>query len=501
MLAVFVLYMVATVFIAWWYSRGERSHREFVLGGGRFGGTALALSERATGESAWLLLGLTGHAYADGLSAIWVALGCVAGILFIWMVMARRLRDETERTGAMTVSSLLARRFPGAEKPIALLSAGIVVFFFLLYIAAQFSGSGKVLQETFGLDPLWGIVIASVVVTIYCGLGGFIAVVVTDVFQAVLMIFTLVAFPIVALFLAASHGLDLGAAFAAAGPSFLSLTGGKTGAGAAILVLSGLSWALGYTGQPQLLTRMMAIRSEADVRRAVRVATVWTLFAYAGAILIGMIGVAYVRSGLVGGGVAKLSDAEKILPAMVHTLVNPILAGVLLSGVISAMMSTASSEVTVSSASFSEDVVASLRKKAATPKGMLVLNQVATLAVGAVAIVLALTMRDTVYSLVSYAWSGIGSSFGPALVLLLFWKRFSRAGVFASLLTGTAATVVWKSFFEGPIGVSERLASYVLAFVMAVLFSLLFPEKAPTRGTDSADRDSADRLTPTRPVS
>jgi sodium/proline symporter len=161
--------------------------------------------------------------------------------------------------------------------------------------------------------------------------------------------------------------------------------------------------------------------------------------------------------------------------------VNPILAGVLLSGVISAMMSTASSEVTVSSASFSEDVVANLRMKAASPKGMLYLNQGATLAVGAVAIVLALTMRDTVYSLVSYAWSGIGSSFGPALILLLFWKKLSRAGVFASLITGTVATVVWKTFLEQPTGVSERLASYVISFTMAVLLSLLFPERAKAR--------------------
>jgi sodium/proline symporter len=489
MIAVFVLYMVATVSLAYWYSRGARSHREFVLGGGRFGGTALALSERATGESAWLLLGLTGHAYADGLSTIWVALGCVTGILFIWIVMARRLRDETERTGAMTVSSLLARRFPGAERPISLLSAAIVVFFFILYIAAQFSGSGKVLHETFGLDPLWGILIASVVVTIYCGLGGFIAVVVTDVLQAILMIFTLVAFPVIALVAAGGRGLDLAAAFAAAGPDYLSLTGGKTGAAAAILVLSGLSWALGYTGQPQLLTRMMAIRSAGDVKRAVRVAAVWTLLAYSGAVLIGMLGVAFVRAGLVGSGGA-LADPERVLPAMVLTLVHPILAGVLLSGVISAMMSTASSEVTVSSASFSEDVVASLRRKAATPRGMLLLNQGATVAVGAIAIVLALTMRDTVYSLVSYAWSGIGSSFGPALVLLLFWKRLSRAGVFASLVTGTVGTIVWKTFLEQPTGVSERLASYLLAFAMAVLLSLLLPEK-PRPAEDAASAEPA----------
>ena len=148
---------------------------------------------------------------------------------------------------------------------------------------------------------------------------------------------------------------------------------------------------------------------------------------------------------------------------MVVTLVNPILAGVLLSGVISAMMSTASSEVTVSSASFTEDIFTNLRKKATSPKGMLYLNQAVTVAVGAVAIVLALTMRDTVYSLVSYAWSGIGSSFGPALMLLLFWKKLSRAGVFASLVTGTVATVLWKNFLEQPTGVSERLASYVIS--------------------------------------
>ncbi len=311
------------------------------------------------------------------------------------------------------------------------------------------------------------------------------------------MIFTLVAFPVIAFLAAGSHGLDLAAAFRDAGPNYLSLTGGKTGGAAAILVLSGLSWALGYTGQPQLLTRMMAIRSRGDVKQAVRVATVWTLLAYTGAILIGMLGVAFVRGGLVGGGVTALADAEKILPAMVVTLVNPILAGVLLSGVVSAMMSTASSEVTVSSASFTEDIFSNLRKKATSPKGMLYLNQAITLVVGAVAIVLALTMRDTVYSLVSYAWSGIGSSFGPALVLLLFWKRLSRAGVFASLVTGTVATVVWKNLFEQPTGVSERLASYVISFAMAVLFSLLFPEKRPAGAESAAQGRGAGRLTAT----
>jgi sodium/proline symporter len=478
MLIVFILYLVVTMFIAWWYSRGTKTNADFILGGKRFSGTALALSERATGESAWLLLGLTGHAYSEGISAIWVALGCVIGIFFIWTVMADRLRNETEKSGSMTVSGLLGRKFPGSERSIGIISALIIVFFFVFYIAAQFSGSGKVLYKTFGLDPFWGIIIGSVVVVVYCVLGGFIAVVVTDIFQAILMIFTLVVFPVIAFFIAASYNVHLFTTLQNAGENYLSLTRGMTGTPAVILILSGLSWAFGYTGQPQLLTRMMAIRNKKEVRSAQRVATIWTVFAYIGAILIGLFGLAFVKGGLLGGEEAKLAqDAEKILPVMVITLVNPILAGILLSGVISAMMSTASSEVTVSSAAMTEDIYSNLKKGPASPKKLLYLNRLLTLAVGVVAIILALTMQETVYSLVSYAWSGIGSSFGPALLLLLFWKKFSRAGVYASLATGTISTVVWKNLLEQPTGISERLASFICAFLMAVLFSLLIPEK------------------------
>jgi sodium/proline symporter len=162
---------------------------------------------------------------------------------------------------------------------------------------------------------------------------------------------------------------------------------------------------------------------------------------------------------------------------MVIHFVNPILAGILLSGVISAMMSTASTELTVSSSSIGEDIISRLRKKVLANKRQLLLNQFLTLLVGVIAIILALTMTDTVYSLVSYAWSGIGSSFGPALLLLLFWKKFSRAGVIASLLCGTIGTVIWKNLFEAQTGISERLISFIFAFLMSVLFALIFPEK------------------------
>ena len=378
----------------------------------------------------------------------------------------------------MTIPGLLGRKFPESRRGISMLSSMIIIFFFLFYIAAQFAGSGKVIEKTFGLDPLWGIIIGSVVVTVYCIMGGFIAVVVTDVFQSILMIFTLVVFPVIALFVAASNHIHIAEALSQAGPQIVSLTGSKTGGAAVLFILSGMSWALGYTGQPQLLSRMMAIRNEHDVRRARWVAITWTLLAYIGAILIGLFGIAFVQSGFLGSEAGKLAqDAEKILPVMVVTLVNPIIAGFLLSGVISAMMSTASTELTVSSASITEDIIGQLKKQEIESKRKLWLNRLMTLAIGIIAILLALYMTDTVYGLVSYAWSGIGSSFGPALLLALFWKRFSRAGVYASLLSGTAGTIIWKLLFEADTGVSERLTIFVFAFAMAVLFSWLFPEK------------------------
>jgi sodium/proline symporter len=305
-------------------------------------------------------------------------------------------------------------------------------------------------------------------------------VVVTDVFQSILMIITLVVFPLIALFVAQANNIPVVDMIIRADVLHGSLTEGKTGMSAVLFILSGLSWALGYTGQPQLLTRMMAIRSDADVRKAKWVATVWTLLAYTGAILIGLFGIAFIQSGFLKDDAGQIaSDAEKILPFMVTVFVNPILAGFLLSGVISAMMSTASTELTVSSSSIGEDIIGRLRGKTMENRRKLRLNQVLTLAVGIVAIVMALAMTDTVYGLVSYAWSGIGSSFGPAILLLLFWKKFSRAGVIASLVSGTVSTVIWKNFFEASTGISERLTSFIFAFLMAVLFSVLIPEKGP----------------------
>ncbi|MDQ7817859.1 MAG: sodium/proline symporter [Melioribacteraceae bacterium] len=488
MIIVLILYLIITLSIAFISAKRAKTASSFVLGDKKISGFSLALSERATGESAWLLLGLTGEAFLIGIQAIWIALGCVIGIGFIWFVMGNRLREETEKSGALTIPSLISKRFPDLQKIIGTLSASIVVFFFTFYISAQFAGGGIILHDAFGIEPFWGIVIGAAIITFYCMMGGFMSVVATDVFQAILMIFTLIVLPIIILSVAASSNVQIVDSIANAGEKYNSLTAGKSGIGAFLLILSGMSWAFGYTGQPQLLTRMMAVKNAKDIITAKWVAIIWTVLAYTGAMIIGLAGYAFLNNGLLTGNEEKLAnDFEKILPVMIQAFVTPILAGFLLSGIISAMMSTASSEIILSSSSIAEDIYRNHSKRKLSMAQSLRLNKVLTLVVGAVAFMLAVTVKDTVYGLVSYAWSGIGSSFGPALLLLLFWKRFSGAGVIASLLAGTVGTIIWKTFLLVPTGVSERLGSFVFAFLCAVIFSLIFPEKKSITGSENVN--------------
>ncbi len=485
MIPVFILYLAVLTGIVIWSARRSKTNADFVLGGKKISGISLALSERATGESAWLLLGLTGYAFAEGMSAIWVALGCVLGILFLWTFLAGPLQKMADRTRSLTVPGLFSGTFKGTDKTFSLLSSLIIIFFFVLYIAAQFSGAGKIFHDTFQTDPFWGMIIGSAVVTLYTMLGGFITVVATDAFQAILMVFTCVVLPVVALTVAASYNFNLLEIITNASYTIPLNIGHVKQTTGGLLILNGLSWSFGYTGQPQLLTRMMAMRSEKETKQSRWVAILWTLLAYIGAFMIGIIGYKLVQAGALGSAAASVTaDAEKIMPAMVMTLVNPVLAGILLSGAVSAMMSTASSQLMVVSSSMTEDVYLRLSRKKMKEKRLLLLNKLLTLAVGAVGFLLALAMEDTVYGLVSYAWSGIGASFGPAIVLLAFWKKFSRGGAYASLITGTFTAVIWKTWLTEPTGISERLASYVLAFSLAIFFSYIFPEKEPTRNKD-----------------
>ncbi|MCU4176707.1 sodium/proline symporter [Carboxylicivirga sp. N1Y90] len=476
MTIIFLLYLILLIVIVAFSARKSKSNNDFVIGGNKLSGYSLALSERATGESAWLLLGLTGFAFAEGMAALWVAIGCVSGVFIIWFFMAQPLRKYTERHKVMTVPSLFMKRFPGNDRLISLSTSLIVVFFFMLYIASQFAGAGKISDNTFNIDPFWGMVLGAGLVTIYTMLGGFITVVATDAFQALLMVITCVVLPVVAYFVAVQAGVDVQQVLTQLPEHYIDA--GGAGMFSVLLILNGLSWAFGYTGQPQLLTRMMALRSDKETRQGRTVAVIWTSLAYVGAFAIGLIGYVLAKNGLLGNVMSDLlADSERIMPTMVVTLLNPLLAGILLSGAVSAMMSTASSQLMVASTAIGEDVVNSFTMQKFIPEKKLLLNKALILIVGLLAFMFAISLEETVYSLVSYAWSGIGSSFGPAVILLLFWKRFSLAGLMGSLIGGTVSSIVWKTFLSDPTGISERLSSFVIAFILAVLCSLIWPTK------------------------
>ncbi|MGQ1786646.1 MULTISPECIES: sodium/proline symporter [unclassified Saccharicrinis] len=474
MTLVFILYLILLIGIVAWSSNKSKTNTDFVIGGNKLSGYSLALSERATGESAWLLLGLTGHAYAEGITSVWVAIGCMLGIFFLWIFMANPLQRVQQKYGAVTVSALFVNKFPKHTRPITIVTSTVIIFFFMLYIASQFSGAGKIFNNTFGIDPLWGMILGSLLVTFYTMLGGFITVVATDAFQAILMVVTCVVLPIIAYFVAVNNGIDLSSIVSTV-PDEIGNADHKS-VFSFLLILNGLSWSVGYTGQPQLLTRLMALRNDRETKQARVVAVIWTMLAYVGAFAIGLIGYKLVQSGVLGDVALTLAlDAEKIMPTLVMLLLNPLLAGVLLSGAVSAMMSTASSQLMVASTAVSEDLIESSRKHHFSEKRKLQINKILIVVVGLFAFALAILMKETVYGLVSYAWSGIGASFGPAILLLLFWRRFSVAGLYGSLLGGSISTIIWKTWLADITGISERLVSYLVAFSLAVILSYLIP--------------------------
>ena len=467
-IAELALYLLAMLLIGLYFSRKKLTQAEYHLGGKKIKGWALALSERATGESAWLILGLTGAAYATGLAELWVVFGCVGGVIVSWLFLARRFRAEAERYHALTYVDYFAFKYKHRAGLIRWFASVVIIFFYTLYVYAQFEGGGKVLNQTFGIDPVWGITISAVVTILYSMSGGFPAIVWTDVVQAVLMILTFIVTPVVAVVVLVNGDISLVATPSSAG-SWGSMMGGKEGWGAFLLALAGFSWFFGYLGgQPQLSTRWMAMRNDQDVRRGTTIAIAWTLVAYAGAILIGL-----SAHALYGAGAVE--DPEKILPFMLHQLLPAWLVGLLLVGAIAAMMSTASSQLLLVTSSAAEDIVHKGLKKDYDDKKLVLISRVTLLVVGAAALALALGLGKPIFSVVSWAWAGIGCSFSPAILLAFYWRRFSSAGVVVSLVSGFAMTVIWMS--SGLyLKLSVMAVSFATSLVCAIVASLLAPD-------------------------
>jgi len=465
-------YLVLMTVVGVWTWGKNRTKEDFILGDRRLGAWVISFSERTAAESAWLILGLSGAFFSVGMVEIWTVLGCVSGIILSWYIIAKKLREASEAYGAITLPEYFFKFCGRHGQAVRLISMVIITFFFAFYVSAQFLGAGKILEVTFNLKSSLGMPLAATIVVVYTMMGGFLAVCYTDVIQAILMIFTLLLMPLIGLVFIATHNLDIGAALAASGGA-ASLWGGKMGLAGVAAIIGGLSWGFGYMGQPHLVTKFMAINRTDSIKTARQVATAWTVLAYAGAALIGIVGLTMVyygvmpTDGLTGGA----GDPERILPVMAGFLFPAWLAGILVVGAIAAMMSTADSQLLVTSSTMVEDFYSKALGRKPTQRSLVAMSRVITVLVGIAAYALASSSDKLIYDVVSMAWSGLGASFGPALLLSLHWKRMTGEGVVTAMLTGATSTVLWVSIPALDEAISVRFISFALAMAAGIIGS------------------------------
>lgn len=467
--------MIAIGFYA--AKKSTSTSEEYMLGGRKLSPGVAALSAGASDMSGWLLLGLPGALFASGLIEAWIGIGLFCGALVNWIVVAPRLREQTERyDNALTVPQFLANRFPSKAMALRTVSAIIVVVFFVVYTASGLVAGGKLFSSAFGdlinlsmmSDYVFGVWFTLAIVLTYTVVGGFLAVSLTDFVQGCIMMLALVVMPIVVLTTGQGEGMDVASdRLRAIDPNYLSLFSGLTFFG----FLSAVTWGLGYFGQPHIIVRFMAIRSVADVPKARNIGMSWMAVSVIGAVGLGIFGRAYAeRNGL------AISDPETIFIVLADMLFHPLVTGFLYAALLAAIMSTISSQLLVSSSSLTEDFYRLFMNKKASDARLVTVGRVSVLAVGIVAAFMARDPNAEVLGLVSNAWAGFGAAFGPMIILSLTWPKMSGAGAVAGMLVGAVTVIVWitlgwsSSFLGGP-GIYEIIPGFLFAWLAIVLVS------------------------------
>lgn len=496
LLIVMILYMA--IIIGWGIYQGRKvkNSSDFAIAGRKLPGWVAALSERATGESSWALLGLPGAAYATGLLEIWTAIGCVVGIIVAWAFIAWRLRDAAEKFEVNTFTDFIAKRHGDAGKWIRIVGSLTIVFFFFFYVGAQFLGGGKTLESLFGINRSIGMLLVVLLVVPYTIYGGFRSVTYTDVIQAIVMIITLIVAPIAGIMYLTSEpegtlfATSIGEALSKSGASYSTMFGGAVleegtdlhgflvnifpnslnavkGVGTGMLIAGAFSWFFGYLGgQPQLSMRFMAISDAKQAKQARNIGIVWTIIAYIGALMIGWIGIAIF-------GPNGLEDQETVMPEVLTTLFNPFVAGILITGVLAAIISTANSLLILSATELSENLIIPLGKNLDDPKQALFSSRLVTGILSIVALILAyLSPSDLIYTIVGYVWAGIGGTFSIVILFTLFWKKYHGKAALGTIIVGLVFTIVWISTGLDKI-ITARLMTFIVAGITAILGTYL----------------------------
>ena len=476
-LVTFVIYFLLMLGIGVYFFNKNRNMNDYFLGGRQLNSWVTALSAQASDMSGWLLMGLPAAAYFSGLNAGWIALGLAMGTYLNWKFIAAPLRKFTAVSGdSITIPQYLQNRFLSQSSVVRSVCAVVIFIFFLIYTASAFNAGAKLFQHVFGMDYVVALTLGSVIIIAYTFLGGFLAVCWTDFIQGILMFVAIIVVPVIAAF--ATDGLSFESLSSLQNGHFLNPFLNSEGNLDIIDIISNLAWALGYFGMPHILTRFMAIKSSKMIKKSRIIAIVWVAVSLTAAVLVGILGFAYMSS--TGISYADSAAAEVIFMDLVMKLAPPLIGGILLSAILAAVMSTADSQLLVTASAVSNDFYQALFRKNASDKELMWVSRIAVLTIAVLAYIIAFDPTNSVMGLVSYAWAGLGSAFGPAIVLSLFWKRMTIKGAISGMVVGGGIVLLWETLkLQASTGIYSIIPGFILAVAAIIIVSLL--DKKPSK--------------------
>lgn len=488
-LVTIMVYLFCMLIIGFVCSKKNETTADFYLGGRKLGPFVTAMSAEASDMSSWLLMGLPGVAYLTGLAdAFWTAAGLAIGTYVNWLIVAKRLRQYTVKcNNSTTIPVFFSNRYRDDKKILSVLAALVIIIFFVPYTASGFAACGKLFSTLFGMDYFVAMVISAIIIVGYTALGGFLAASTTDFVQSIVM--TIAIFVVLGFGVVTSGGMDAVMSNANDLAGYFSLTAihdpaTKTAGEYGIMsIFSMLAWGLGYFGMPHVLLRFMAIEDPNKLKLSRRIATVWVVISLGVAIMIGIVGSAMTKAGVI----PALEDAETIIVVISdviskYNIPAAVVAGLILSGILAATMSTADSQLLAASSSVSENIIKEVFFKNLSEKAGMIIARVSVVVISVIAVFIAKDPNSSVFDIVSFAWAGFGAAFGPVMLLALFWKRSNKWGALAGMFAGGAMVFIWKFMIKpigGVWGIYELLPAFIVALAVNVVVSLL--TKAPSQ--------------------
>ncbi|QPK80856.1 sodium/proline symporter PutP [Schaalia sp. ZJ405] len=465
-----IIYFLVMIGIGLWAYRRTSDVDDYMLGGRQLNPAVAALSAGASDMSGWLLMGLPGALYLSGVFEFWIAIGLTVGAWLNWKFVAPRLRSYTEvSNNSITVPSFLDSRLRDSSHTLRIISGFIILFYFTFYVSSGMVAGGTFFEGAFGVNYKVGMLIIAAITVFYTLVGGFLAVSYTDAMQGFLMLLALVMVPVMGIIYVGGFDNML-EGVRSVDPGLLEPLKGATVMG----LISAVAWGLGYFGQPHIIVRFMALRNPKESTSARRIGIGWMLLAVFGALLTALVGVAIFKHDK-----SALASSEQVFIVLGQMLFHPLFAGFMLAAILAAIMSTISSQLLVSSSAFIEDVYMTFTKRKLSAKAGVLLSRISVAGIALLAGGLALNPNDTILGLVAFAWAGFGASFGPTIILALYWRKLTGFGALAGMVMGAVTVAVWGNIAGGMFDLYEIVPGFVVNLVVTVVISKLIYRPNP----------------------